>query len=123
MERVGKVFKRRVHGTAVPGYSDIRASDALGRVYTIHPNNFECFFLRLLLHTVTGPTSFVALRTVNGRVCDTFREACQRLDLLEDDVQWDATMAEAATTQSPVKLRNLFVLLLITCGPSNPGQL
>ena len=65
----------------------------------------------------------MALRTVNGRACDTFREACQRLDLLEDDAHWDATMAEAATAQSPVKLRNLFVLLLITCEPSNPGQL
>ena len=118
-----KVFKRRVQGTAVLGYPDIRTTDALGRVYTIHPNNFECFFLRPLLHSVTGPTSFVALRTVNGRVCETFREACQRLDLLEDDAQWDATMAEAATAQSPAKLRNLFVLLLITCGPSNPEQL
>ena len=118
-----KVFKRRVQGTAVFGYPDVRSTDALGRVYTIHPNNFECFFLRLLLHTVTGPTSFVALRTVNGRVCETFREACQRLGLLEDDAQWDATMAEAATAQSPTQLRNLFVLLLITCGPSNPEQL
>jgi ATP-dependent DNA helicase PIF1 len=32
-------------------------------------------------------------------------------------------MAEAATVQSPARLRNLFVILLITCGPSNPGQL
>ena len=47
---------------------------------------------------------------------------CQRLDSLEDDAQWDATMSEAATAQSPAKLRNLFFLLLITCGPSNPRQ-
>ena len=119
----GKVFKRRVQGTAVLGYPNIRATDALGRVYTVHPNNFECFFLRLLLHTVRGPTSFEALRTVNGRNCATFREACQLMGLLEDDAQWDATMAEAATVQSPARLRNLFVILLITCGPSNPGQL
>jgi hypothetical protein len=119
----GKVFKRRVQGTAVPGYSNIRATDALGRVYTVHPNNFECFFLRLLLHTVRGPTSFEALRTVNGRTCATFREACQLMGLLEDDAQWDATMAEAATVQSAARLRNLFIILLITCGPSNPGQL
>lgn len=73
-------FKRRVQGTAVPGYPNIRATDALGHVYTVHPNNFECFFLRLLLHTVRGPTSYEALRTVNGRICVTFREAC-RLDI------------------------------------------
>ena len=101
----------------------MRATDALSRVYTVHSNNFECFFLRLLLHTVRGPTSFEALRTVNGRTYATFREACQLMGLLENDAQWDVTMAEAATVQSPARLRNLFVILLITCGPSNPGQL
>jgi hypothetical protein len=119
----GKFFKLRVQGTAVVGYPNVRETDALGRVYTVHPNNFECFFLRLLLHTVRGPTSFVALRTVNGRVCATFREACQLHGLLEDDQQWDATMSEAAAAQSPARLRNLFALILTTCEPSNPKQL
>jgi hypothetical protein len=50
-------------------------------------NVFECFFLRLLLHTVRGPTSLVALRTVNDGICATFREACQLHGLLEDDQQ------------------------------------
>ncbi|CAF3254328.1 unnamed protein product [Rotaria sp. Silwood2] len=118
-----KAFKRRVQGTSVPGYRNIRATNALGRVYTVHPNNFECFFLRLLLHTIRGPTSFEALRTVNGRKCATFREACQLLGLLEDDTQWNATMTEAATIQSPSQLRNLFIILLLVCGPSNPGKL
>ena len=119
----GKVFKRRIQGAVVLGHPAIKSTDALGRVYTVHPNNFECFFLRLLLHTVRGPTSFEALRTVNGRICATFREACQLRGLLEDDAQWDATMSEAATVQSPERLRDLFVVLLITCGPSNPEQL
>ncbi|RCN29090.1 hypothetical protein ANCCAN_25155 [Ancylostoma caninum] len=65
--------------------SDVRASDALGRVYTVHPNNDECYFLRLLLHTVRGPTSFTDLKTVDGEVCETYREACQRRGLLEND--------------------------------------
>ncbi|CAF1606331.1 unnamed protein product [Rotaria magnacalcarata] len=118
-----KVFKRRVQGTTVPGYPNIRATNALDRVYTVHPNNFECFFLRLLLHTIRGPTSFEALGTVNGRICATFREACQLIDLLEDDAQWDATITEAATIQSPARLRNLFVIILLACGPSNPEKL
>ncbi|CAF5189161.1 unnamed protein product, partial [Rotaria magnacalcarata] len=112
-----------VQGTAVLGHPDIREGDALGRVYTVHPNNFECFFLRLLLHVVRGPTSFEALRTVNGQICATFREACQLQGLLEDDQQWDATMSEAAAAQSPARLRNLFALILAVCGPSNPKQL
>ena len=119
----GKIFKRRIQGSAVDNYPGIYETDALGRVYTVHPNNFECFFLRLLLHTVKGPTSFEALRTINDQICRTFREACLLHGLLEDDLQWDATMSEAATAQSPARLRNLFVLILTTCGPSDPKQL
>ena len=118
-----KKFKRRIQGTAVPVWNGIRSTGALGRVYTVHPNNFECFFLRLLLHTVRGPTSFADLRTVNGQVCTTFREACQIRGLLEADTHWDATMSEASTVQSPSKLRNLFAIMLSTCGLSNPAQL
>ena len=120
---IGEAFKRRIQGTAVPGYPNVRESDALGRVYTVHPNNFECFFLRLLLYTVRGPTSFEALRTVNGRICATFREACLLYGLLEDDQQWNATMSEAAAAQSSARLRNLFALILAICGPSDPKQL
>jgi hypothetical protein len=118
-----KALKRRAQGIIVPERPDIQVTDALGRVYTVHPNNFECFFLLLLLQTIRGLTCFTALRTVNEQFCETFCEACQRMGLLEDDPQWDATMAEAASAQSPAKLRNLFVLLLIICGSSNPEQL
>ncbi|XP_062817668.1 uncharacterized protein LOC134293583 [Anolis carolinensis] len=79
-----KVFSKRKQGMSVSGH-DAVASEALGRVYTVHPNNAECFFLRILLHTVRGPMSFAFLKTVNGEVCNTFREACQKLGLLEDD--------------------------------------
>jgi hypothetical protein len=93
-----KAFKRHVQGIIVPEHPDIKATDDLSRIYNVHPNNFECFFLRLLLHTIRGSTSFTALRTDNGQICGTFREACQRImALLEDDAQWDGTMAEAAS--------------------------
>ena len=118
-----KVFKRRVQGAAVRDHPGLRATDALGRVYTVHPNNFECYFLRLLLHNVIGPTSFEAIRTVNGHVHATFREACQMRGLLEDDGHWNTTMLEAAAAHSPARLRNLFAILLTTCGLSNPKQL
>lgn len=38
-------------------------TDALGRIYTVHPKNADCFYLRLLLINVRGPTSFESLRT------------------------------------------------------------
>ncbi|XP_075425538.1 uncharacterized protein LOC142465468 [Ascaphus truei] len=117
-----KIFKKRKQGIAVPG-TDALASDALGRVYTVHPNNAECFFLRMLLHTIPGPTSFDALKNVNGQLCETYREACQKLGLLEDDQHWNTTLAEAALHSLPVKIRNLFAIILTTCNPSNPNTL
>ncbi|XP_075449145.1 uncharacterized protein LOC142490614 [Ascaphus truei] len=117
-----KQFKKRKQGTPVPG-TDALASEALGRVYTVHPNNAECFFLRILLHTVPGPTSFDAIKTVNGQVCETYREACQKLGLLEDDQHWNTTLAEAALQSLPTKIRNLFAIILTTCNPSNPNTL
>lgn len=45
------------------------------------------------------------------------------MSLLEDDTQWDTTMVPAVIVQSSARLRNLFTILLLTCSPSNPGQL
>lgn len=80
-----KCWKRRKMGNAVNGWPDIRQSDALGRVYTIHPKNFECFCLRILLHVVTGPTNFEYLRSLEGVTYHTYREACLERGLLQDD--------------------------------------
>ncbi|UYV75380.1 hypothetical protein LAZ67_13000048 [Cordylochernes scorpioides] len=118
-----KSFCRRKQGTSVPENEGIFASEALGRVYTVHPNNAECFFLRMLLHTVRGPTSFSSLKCVNGEECRTFREACQNLGLLEDDQHWDNVLSEAASQSFPEQIRELFAILLTTCNPSNPQNL
>ncbi|XP_054708402.1 uncharacterized protein LOC129218210 [Uloborus diversus] len=118
-----KKWSRRKVGHEVPNHPGLKCSDALGRVFSIHPNNSECFHLRLLLHEVRGPVSFIALETVERYVCATFKEACQLKGLLEDDNHWNATLEEAALTRSPVMLRNLFVVILQTCDLSNPLHL
>ena len=100
-----------------PGYFK---DDALGRVYTVHPNQQECFYLRLLLHEVRGPTSFEALKTVvkedgETEVCSTFREACRKRGLLEDDAQWEATLEEAKVCQTASRMRDIFAIMLAHC--------
>lgn len=115
-----KVWKRRIQGIPVEGYPGVKASDAIGRVYTVHPNNKECFFLRLLLHTVRGPTSFEDLRCHDGIVYQTFREACCAYGLLEDDEHWKKTLQEAASTQKPIQLRRLFAIMLSFCEIAQP---
>ncbi|GFQ95331.1 helitron_like_N domain-containing protein [Trichonephila clavata] len=89
-----------------PGYV---TDNALGRVYTVHPNNREAFHMRLLCHHVRGPISFEDLKTVivrdeDGDIleikpCSTYTEACQVLGLLEDDSHWYQAMEEAAVSQ------------------------
>ena len=53
-----KRWKRRKRGKDVQNFPGIKESSTIGRVYTVHPNNVECYHLRLLLHTVRGPKSF-----------------------------------------------------------------
>ncbi|XP_044592333.1 uncharacterized protein LOC123270358 [Cotesia glomerata] len=118
-----KQFHRRKNGKPVPGYPDVYSTDALGRIYTVHPNNNECFYLRLLLINVRGPTSFQSLRTVNGELCATYREACQRLNLLEDDNHWDYTLADAVISSTAHQIRSLFAIIISTCFPSSPPHL
>lgn len=70
-----KNFQRCKQGTPVPDWPQVFSTDALGRMYTVHPRNDECFYLRLLLVNVHGPKSFAHLKTVNGHQCQTYREA------------------------------------------------
>ncbi|XP_059051905.1 uncharacterized protein LOC131846585 [Achroia grisella] len=118
-----KKFLRRRQGDAVPNHPDMRSTDALGRIYTVHPKDHECFHLRLLLLNVRGPTSFKSLRTINGRECPTFHEACQELNLIEDDTLWDTTIAEAIISASSSQIRALFAIIITTCFPSDPHYL
>ena len=118
-----KRFKRRTQGIPVQGHPGIKQTDALGRVYTVHPNNFECFCLRLLLHIVPGPTCFDDVRTFEGAVCPTFRDAANKQGLLEDDAHWNATLSEAAVVQSPLRLRSLFAIMLRSCEIADPQTL
>ncbi|KAL8585058.1 hypothetical protein ACOMHN_013075 [Nucella lapillus] len=84
---------------------------AIGRMYTISPRQGECYFLRLLLNVVKGPKSYDDLKTVNGEVCATFREACPNQGLLEDDQHLQLAMEEACATQSPKLLTGSYQTL------------
>ncbi|XP_049316968.1 uncharacterized protein LOC125779739 [Bactrocera dorsalis] len=118
-----KEFQRRKQGTAVDGHPGIYSTDALGRMYTIHPNNAECFYLRLLLVNVQAPRSFEDLKIVDGHLCETYREACHLLHLLENDSHWESTLQDACVSSLPQQIRMLFSIIISTCMPSNPLEL
>ncbi|PAA92237.1 hypothetical protein BOX15_Mlig005928g1 [Macrostomum lignano] len=95
----------------------------IGRVYTVSPRMGDCFYLRLLLVNVRGPTSFEALRTVDGVLLPTFKAACQARGLLEDDRHWRLCLCEASETRLPAALRRLFAAILSHGDSSDPAKL
>uniref|UniRef100_A0A8D9B6G9 ATP-dependent DNA helicase n=1 Tax=Cacopsylla melanoneura TaxID=428564 RepID=A0A8D9B6G9_9HEMI len=117
------VFQRRKKGTTVTEHPGIKKDHVLGRVYTVHPNNTECYYLRLLLHKVRGPVSFQRLKIVDGIEFPSFHATCLAMGLLEDDSHWDETLREAAVSDSAKKIRELFAVMLVFCQIANPLRL
>ncbi|GFW07215.1 ATP-dependent DNA helicase [Trichonephila clavipes] len=97
----------RTIGKAVSGHLEIKKDQVLGRVYTVHPGNAECYYLRLLLNKIPGPTSFTALKIVAGVVKPSFQAACKALGLLEDNAHWNSTLEEASISESPNKIQDV----------------
>ncbi|GBP75532.1 ATP-dependent DNA helicase pif1 [Eumeta japonica] len=91
-----KKFQRRKQGTPVPDWPQVFSTDALGRMYTVHPRNDECF------------------------ICDC---SCQLLGLLENDSHWDLTLADSVVSSNAYQIRTLFAIIITTCFPSQPIQL
>ncbi|PWZ38653.1 ATP-dependent DNA helicase PIF1, partial [Zea mays] len=109
----GKVWQRRKRNTG----------GKVGRIVSALPAEGERFYLRLLLNHVTGATSFADLRTVDGDILPSFREAAQRRGLLEADDTIDECLNEAALYQMPSALRRLFATILVYCEPNDVAEL
>jgi hypothetical protein len=60
---------------------------------------------------------------VDDQQCETFREACSKRGLLEDDAHWDKALEEAAASLSVVMLRSLFAVMIVLCGLGDGRQL
>ncbi|KAJ8909484.1 hypothetical protein NQ315_007932 [Exocentrus adspersus] len=91
-----------------------QVSKAIGCIAEVTPTaaNRELYFLRLLLRHVPGASSFEDLRTVNGTLLDTFREACDAMNLLRHPDEYDRCLQEAALLRHPAQMRRLFALII-----------
>ena len=78
-----------------------RFQNIVTRMHSASPRSGEKFYLRILLLHIPGATSFRDLRTVEGEIFGTFKEACVRLHLLDDDNELQATLTEAPEYQMP----------------------
>ena len=100
-----------------------RGVNVIGRVHSIHPVAGEAFFLRTLLHDnhCRGKTSYQDLMTLSdGRLCETFKEVCNSLGLLSNDSEWKKVLEDSAVTKMCPAIRELFVIILLFCLPTNP---
>ena len=98
-------------------------SNVITRLYFVHPKERERFCLRILLLHVRGAQSFQDIRTFDGVVYPTFREAAMARGLMEDDNEWHQCLQEAAMFKLASSLRHLFALILVHCNPSDPLRL
>lgn len=98
--------------------------DVVVRTNQVAPQDSERFYLKTLLLNKPGASSFKALRTVKGKIYDTFQEAVAAMGLLDDDQIWIDTLNEATIVQcNPVKLVRLFSHMLINSPMHEPGKL
>ena len=98
----------------------------IGRIHTVNPVAGDVFYLRLLLHNdhSKGKTSFLDMRTLpSGKICESFKEVCRELGLLRDDLEWRQVLEESSGIKLCKQLRELFVIILMFCQPSNPRAL
>ncbi|XP_021964240.1 uncharacterized protein LOC110859586 [Folsomia candida] len=96
----------------------------IGRMYSVSiASDPERYYLRLLLLHIKGATSFEDLRTIDGIICETFREAAERMGLLANDATWDNTLADAVLSSMPTQLRQLFAIICVFGSPPNVDQL
>ncbi|XP_071704862.1 uncharacterized protein [Rutidosis leptorrhynchoides] len=67
-----------------------------------------------------GPTSYEDIRTVNGQLCPTIKDACYEMGLLDDDQEYIDGIKEASSWGGSHFVRNLFCQLLTSESLSRP---
>ena len=103
-----------------------RGDPVLGRVHSVNPVAGEVFYLRVLLHEdhCKGKISFQDMLLLpNGKQCETYKELCCELGLLNDDKEWHRVLTEAASTHLCSQIREMYVIILMFCMPNEPVTL
>ncbi|KAI9120964.1 hypothetical protein K1719_007997 [Acacia pycnantha] len=100
-QRNNKAWKRRKKGSSV------------GRITHVSPSSGEFYYLRVLLTKVRGLQSFDEIKTVDGFIHNTLKDACFARGLLDDDQEYISAIKEASIWASDHSLRKLFVSMLL----------
>ncbi|XP_027770897.1 ATP-dependent DNA helicase PIF1-like [Solanum pennellii] len=115
--------KYYVWNSKVKTWTKRKTRSVIGRIAIANPREGERYYERLLLNHVRGPLSFNDLLTVNGKQCQTFKEAAKERGLLESDNSISECMREAVVFKMPFALRSLFATILVHCNPTDIRKL
>ena len=95
----------------------------ISQMYFVNPKDEERFYLRALLNFVKGAKGFEDVRTIEGNVYSTYKEAAAFMGLVDDDDECNNCLEEAAYFKMPYQLRQLFASIIIYCQPANLKEL
>ena len=98
-------------------------SKIVGRIYQVQGTDSERYALRLLLLHRKGATSFEDLRTVDGELHHTFKDAAKAIGILDDDAELVRCLEEAVIINMPPQMRQLFATLIIFQTPADTRAL
>lgn len=86
---------------------------AVGRMSHVSPIAGELYYLTILLTHVGGPKYFDDIKTFDGVVQPTFKVACFKRGLLDDDREYISALKKAAIWACGFRLHKLFVSMMI----------
>ncbi|XP_023741901.2 uncharacterized protein LOC111889982 [Lactuca sativa] len=97
-------------------------SKALGRLNHVSPKAGDIYYLRILLNKIKGPTSYEDIKTINGIVHDSYKDACYALGLLDDNREYISSINETHHWATTSFCRSLFVMLITSDSLSSPAH-
>ena len=75
------------------------------------------------MFTCIGAISYEDLRSFEGQLYNTFKEACRARGLLQDDREWLLCLQEGAHFQTGFQLRRMFAIIVANCDPGDVNAL
>ncbi|XP_072073940.1 uncharacterized protein [Arachis hypogaea] len=72
-----------------------KSHSVIGRIFYVPPRSGKSYYLRLLLNYVKGATSYEEIRTLDGVMYATFKDACYARGLLDNDKEYVDAIKEA----------------------------
>ena len=95
-------------------------NNKVGRIYHVPIKTGPLYFMRIMLNHIRCATCYEDLRTTDGVVHPTYRDACYALGLVDDDKEYIHAIKEASFLGSGRFLRHLFSMLLQSDSMSRP---